>query len=77
MKQATSNETKKKHQSFLFKVAIPSLKAKVKNLSTGNSNLAIKYFDITVIWKCNTCGISHTCTIESTKALCLYGNLTL
>ena len=49
-------KTWKKRKRFLFKAFIQPLlshwqllKAKVKNLSTGNSNLAPEYFDITVL----------------------------
>ena len=52
-------------------------KANVKNLSGGNSNLALKYFDIAVIWDCTTCGISQACTASTTTQLWLNGNLAL
>ena len=35
------------------------LKAKIKNLSSGNSNVALEYFDNTVILECTT--LSQAC----------------
>ena len=62
-------KTGKKCEIFLFKVVrtvatsyCQLLKGKVKNLSGRNSDLALEYFNIMVIWVCPSCSISHACT---------------